>query len=259
MLSLEEITPFFPEAMRRFPRSIMREYLQYKMLEIIFETPEGRQLSFLGGTALRIMHGNERFSEDLDFDNFGLSPKNFTRMSDEIRKKFALEGVTVETRTVAKNAFRCYCKIPNILYREGLSPHPTEKILIQVDTLPHHFDYTPERKLLNRFDVFSEILVTPAPLILAQKIVAAFDRKRAKGRDFYDIVFLLSRNTTPDFPYLAATMDIHNVSTLKRHILQRCAPLDFSALANDVEPFLFRSKDKMRVSLFPQCIEQLPW
>lgn len=259
MLSLEHITPFFPETMRKFPRSMLREYLQYKILAQIFDTPVGSKLSFLGGTALRIIHGNARFSEDLDFDNFGVSPEEFAKLANEIRKKLALEGVATRTRVVAKNAFRCYINIPAILHREHLSPHPEETILIQIDTLPHHFSYEPERRILNKFDVFSEILVTPATLILAQKIVAAFDRKRAKGRDFYDIVFLLSQNILPDSAYLAATIGIRSPAELKHHILEQCAPLDFHKLASDVEPFLFQPKDKSRVTLFREYISQMPW
>ena len=78
MLSVNELLPYYPENQRTFREFILREYLQHKILQIIFGQPEhAKQLCFLGGTCLRIVHGNNRFSEDIDFDNFGLSEKNF--------------------------------------------------------------------------------------------------------------------------------------------------------------------------------------
>ena len=62
MLSLKEIKTFYPESLRPFERFILREYLQYKILEIIFESPFANKLAFLGGTCLRIIYDNSRFS-----------------------------------------------------------------------------------------------------------------------------------------------------------------------------------------------------
>jgi len=76
----------------------MREYLQYKILEIIFGTNQAAKLSFLGGTAIRMLHGNKRFSEDLDFDNFGLKEKEFENLATELHKKLKMEGYNVEIK-----------------------------------------------------------------------------------------------------------------------------------------------------------------
>ena len=73
MLTLEQIEQQYPENLRGFKRSLLREYLQYKILEIIFASEYATKLVFIGGTALRIVHDNSRFSEDVDFDNFGLT------------------------------------------------------------------------------------------------------------------------------------------------------------------------------------------
>jgi predicted nucleotidyltransferase component of viral defense system len=75
MLGLSEIAKHYPENLRGYQRFIIREYLQYKILQIVFDnTIYANKLCFLGGTCLRLVHGNTRFSEDLDFDNFKLSP-----------------------------------------------------------------------------------------------------------------------------------------------------------------------------------------
>jgi predicted nucleotidyltransferase component of viral defense system len=147
MISLFQIEQYYPEKLRGFKKNILREYLQYKILEIIFNSKIANRLSFLGGTALRIVHENTRFSEDLDFDNFNLSESDFT-----------------EIRSVMKGAFRCYVKLPRVLFDNAISNLRQEKILIQVDTEPHDFKYTPDKVFINKFDVFTQIAVTPSDI-----------------------------------------------------------------------------------------------
>ena len=66
MLELDQIISFYPEKLRIFKKNILREYLQYKILEIIFNSPFANKVVFMGGTALRIFYDNARFSEDLN-------------------------------------------------------------------------------------------------------------------------------------------------------------------------------------------------
>ena len=49
---------------------------------------------------------------------------------------------------------------------------------------PQHFGFEPEEYILNRFDVFTEIPVTPTSLLLAQKFYAIMNRKRSKAATF---------------------------------------------------------------------------
>lgn len=255
MITLQEIEKYYPENLRAFKKNILREYLQYKILDILFRSPYANKIAFLGGTALRIVHGNSRFSEDLDFDNFGLKETEFDDISHYIQKELVLEGYEVEIRNVYKGAFRCYLRIPRLLFDNKLSGYEEEKILIQLDTVPHNFPYEPEKVLLNKFDVFTEIRVTPIDIILSQKIYAIFNRKTKKGRDFYDVVFLFSK-TSPRYEYLEAKAQIPNGTILSEKLLKLIAGLDMVALAKDVEPFLFRAEDADRVRLFGNFIEQ---
>jgi len=139
MLSLAEIEKYYPENIRAFKRNILREYLQYKILQIIFNSKYANKLSFLGGTALRIVSDNARFSEDLDFDNFGLKEKEFDEISQLVKKHLELEGYEVEVRNIFKDAYRCYVRIPKLLFDSGLSGYEEEKILIQLDTAPQQY------------------------------------------------------------------------------------------------------------------------
>ena len=128
MLDIEQIASFYPERLRPFRRNLMREYLQYKILACIFRSVHGQHLSFMGGTAIRIAHGSPRFSEDLDFDNQGMDPEAFEDLSHAVGTMLELEGYAAEVRTVCRKAYRCYLKIPALLFDTGLSVHKTEGV-----------------------------------------------------------------------------------------------------------------------------------
>jgi hypothetical protein len=256
MISLDQIVSQYPDHLRGFQESILKEYLQFKILKSIFESPHASKLAFLGGTALRIIHGNTRFSEDLDFDNVSMTEAEFIQLGTIIQKDLGLEGLDVEIITVTKSAYRIKIRIPKLLFESGLSPLPQQKILIQVDTVPQYFSYEPDRPLLNKFDIFTQINVVPKDLLLAQKIYAAVNRKRAMGRDFFDIVFLYGIGVNPNFSYLKKNIGVDQRSDLKSYLLEKTAEWDFSTLAKDVEPFLFNPKDQQKVLLFREFVEQ---
>jgi predicted nucleotidyltransferase component of viral defense system len=255
MLSLEQITEQYPVPLRPFQRSLLVEYLQCKILGIIYASKFAPKLSFLGGTSLRIIYDNTRFSEDLDFDNFGLTINEFKNLAETIQKGLEAEGLVVEVKLSTTNALRCNIRLVGALYENKLSGHPEEKILIHIDSVPHLFKYAPDKKILNKFDVFSEVFVTPVDIILSQKLYAAVNRKRAKGRDFFDIVFLTSI-TTPNYNYLKAKLGVGNAAELKAKLQSKLKNLDFKELGRDVQPFLFNPADAKRVELFPEFLAQ---
>lgn len=256
MLTLKEIENQYPENLRGRKRNILREYLQYKILEIIFNSSYANKLSFLGGTALRVVHNNTRFSEDLDFDNFGLTEDEFNDLTLEVQRGMTKLGFETEIRNVLKGAFRCYLRIPKILWDNELAAMPDEKMLIQIDTAAHNFVYEPDKKILNKFDVFTQIFSTPLDILLAQKVCAIFGRKRAKGRDYFDTIFLLSL-TKPNFAYLHSKVGVDNWFDLKEKLLDETKDLDLAELAKDVQEFLFNSSDGKRIVLFREYISQI--
>lgn len=257
MLNLTEIEKLYPENLRVFKRFILREYLQHKLLQIIFESDYANRFVFLGGTCLRIVHGNTRFSEDLDFDNIGITEQDFEGLSLHIQKILALEGYEVEMKSVYKGAYHCYIRFPKILYQEGLSGHEEEKILIQLDTEPQHFDFQMDNYFLNRFDIFVPINTTPPNLLLSQKLYAILNRARNKGRDFFDVVFLLGMDIKPNYDYLTQKINILNPEVLRTRILEHCASISMVEMANDVQPFLFNANDSRKVLLFDKYFAQV--
>jgi predicted nucleotidyltransferase component of viral defense system len=193
MIDLNEIKKFYANELWTFNRFLVKEYLQHKILEIVFSSEYATKLVFIGGTCLRIVHQNRRFSEDLDFDNFGLTADEFSDLALLIKAQLELQGYEVEIKNVLKGAFHCNIRFPKLLMQTGLSGYAEEKILIQLDTEAQGYNFQPESYFLNKFDVFSTINIAPLSLLLAQKFYAVLNRKRNKGRDFYDIVCLHSR------------------------------------------------------------------
>lgn len=258
MLSVNELILHYPEPLRGFRSFILREYLQCKILQIIFSDIQyAEKLCFLGGTSLRLVHGNNRFSEDIDFDQKGLHEKEFEYIAGHVQRKLQLEGYEVEMKHVAAGAYHCYIQFPGLLFKEGLSGYREQKILIQLDAEAQHVEFKPDRVILNKFDVFTELPVTPLPLLLAQKFYALINRKRSKGRDFFDIVFLLSRVTKPDYGYLQQKLGIDNADKLKDKVLETCSRISMKEMADDVAPFLFYPGDANKVLLFEQYIRQV--
>lgn len=256
MLSMSEIEKFYPENERPFKRNILREYLQHKILQIIFTTEYASKLSFMGGTCLRIVFGTNRFSEDLDFDNFGLTEKEFDILSEVVAKQLETDGYIVEMKTVHKGAFRCYIRIPQLLFDYRLSGYQEEKNLIQLDTEAQKYVYEVEPFILNKFDILSRIYCTPKNILLSQKIWAILNRKTAKGRDYYDVMYLFSI-AKPDYKYLEIKAGIKDVNQLKNKLGAKIKPLDIKQLVRDVSPFLTNPNDIKRIELFPDFVKGL--
>ena len=257
MLDFEQIKAQYPEALQGFERALLREYLQYKILQGLFESKFASRISFLGGTALRIIYGNNRFSEDIDLDHFGLRWEEFEDLIGDAVRLMELEGFSVEASQVEKAAFHCTIRIPEVLFEHGISPLQEEKVRIRVDTAARGYDYQPDVRILNKFDVFTQVRVTPLPVLLSQKIFAAVNRKRPKGRDFYDISFLFGL-TKPDFGFIQKKMGIFSPEELREMVLRKVASYDFNALADDVAPFLMNKAQKLRVQQFILYWEQVP-
>jgi len=253
MLSLEQIRSFYPEGIRKFRTSILREYLQYKILEAVFRSSYASRLSFMGGTCIHLIHGSPRFSEDLDFDNDDLSPLEFQNLASWVENELRLEGYTIELKITIKGAYHAYYRFPSILHESGLTGHRIQKLLIQVNTEPQGFLYDKQPAILNKFDVFCRILSVPLDILLSQKYFCVLARPRPMGRDFYDTSFLLGK-TKANLDYLEAKIGAGSLSEVRERLIDRCKELDLRKLAADVEPFVIKPSDIDRVLLFPELV-----
>lgn len=254
MINFDDVVSGYPERLRGFKESIIKEYLQYRILDIVYASKYANSLVFLGGTAIRIAHGGMRFSEDLDFDNIGMSEECFGEISRLVESELARDGYTVTIKNVFKGAYHCYIKFPGLLFAEGVSGYKEERILIQLDAEAQDYVFTPDKFLINRFGMFRYINTVPVSLLLAQKIFASLNRSRAKGRDFFDVVFLVAK-TNPDYGYLSAKAGITDKGQLVDALRKRIDGLNMKSLADDVAPFLFDSQQADRVRFFKEWLD----
>ena len=180
---------------------VMREYLQTSVLEKLQAAGAMRTLAFVGGTALRVLYGMQRYSEDLDFtltDRAGGYdlPKYAQKVVAGLRREgFPAEG-DVRTRGVVHAA---RLRFPGLPYELEVSPQRTASLMIklEVDTQP------PDGALLDVSVVRShgyllQLQHHDRASLLAGKLHAVLTRSYAKGRDLYDLVWYLSDRTWPD-------------------------------------------------------------
>ncbi len=232
----------------------LREYLQHVILRVLFEQKDLLKWVFHGGTALRIIHGLNRFSEDLDFhlkgkdDQYALSP-----VIARLAKNLALQGYTISDSMVKEKTVRStFIRFERLLFECGLSPHEDEKLSIklEVDANPPP-GWEVERRIINTFFPFS-LIHHDAPSFLSGKFHASLQRPYSKGRDFYDIIFLLSRweGLQPNIPYLQNALiqtnysgETINQESWKSVIGSHARSLNWGQIQDDVRPFLISSGD----------------
>ena len=255
MLNLDYIRSEFPPYLRANPRNFLREYLQYKILESLFAYKTAAKLMFIGGTAVRVAHNSQRFSENLDFDSKNLSALEFQSLIAKLEKELNRLSLKTSIRIVTKDAFYAYIKFSEILYDLNLSPLRDEKLHIRIDSYDQGVPYSPSIITLDKFDVYRNIRVAPGNILLAMKLAAILSRKRATGRDYFDASFLTSRGFTPNFDFLKNKLKVQTMSEVRELLFAQIDTVDLEKLAEDVVPFLFKPHEKQRVVDFRKTIE----
>jgi predicted nucleotidyltransferase component of viral defense system len=236
---------------------MLKEYFHYRILDLVFSNEHASKLSFIGGTNLRILHQIQRFSEDLDFDCFSLSRKEFMSLSDMVLDRLRKEGINVEAEDKEKDkklvAFRRNIVFPGLLFDLGFTGHREKKLLIKIECEPHNYKYLPEKPIIQKFNVFTQIFAPSLSLLLSMKTGAVLER--GKGRDFYDFIFL-SGKTEPDYGYLEAKFGITNLPDLYDRILESCQAIDFKIKSRDFEKLVFDQAETKKVLFFREYIQQ---
>jgi len=76
----------------------VREFLQVLMLKIMFDKGRLEHIAFTGGTALRILHGLKRYSEDMDYSLVNRIGYDFVSLYNELineLNKYNIKAVPV--------------------------------------------------------------------------------------------------------------------------------------------------------------------
>jgi predicted nucleotidyltransferase component of viral defense system len=222
MTSLLEIVRQYPAWMQRpeFHDQMVKEYIHHHMLRFVFNHKKSDKLAFLGGTALRYFYNLNRFSEDLDFDNFELQKEEFIDLTDAVLKDLRSIGyeVHIEDKERYSNlqAFRRVFVFPELKYKLGISRQKEARFIIKIESEAHGFHYAPETKILNGFGVSTPVRTVPLSIMFSTKIAAALSR--SKDRDFFDVISLITF-AKPDFGYLSYRCGIQDHTSLREALL----------------------------------------
>ena len=210
--------------------------------------------AFYGGTCLRIFHGLQRFSEDMDFsllsadDNF-----DFTRYFQPIIDEFSLVGRSVEIKKKDKKTFgrveSAFLKDNIDVYDITFQTEKSIRIKIEVDTLPP-LKFDTEQKLLLMPESFMVRCFT-LPDLFAGKMHALVYRSwknRVKGRDWYDFEWYVRNNVALDFAHLRErTLQFNEEDitpeSFKEKLKARLSSTDINQVKADVLPFVRNPKE----------------
>lgn len=210
--------------------------------------------AFYGGTCLRIFHGLQRFSEDLDFSLLNADENfDFLQYFQPIIDAFALVGRSVDIKKKDKKSFgrveSAFLKDNTDVFDVSFQTDKSIKIKIEVDTRPP-MKFQTEQKLLLLPQAFMTRCFT-LPDLYAGKMHALVYRawkNRVKGRDWYDFVWYVSNNIPLDFNHLAERIREFNDEEIDREsfmtrLKERLATADLSQVKSDVLPFIRNPKE----------------
>jgi hypothetical protein len=147
-------------------------------------------------------------------------------------------------------------RFPGLLFKHGMSGHAEQRVLIQFDIEPQRYAYEPELRTRSKFGIAMSVPCCSLSLLLAQKCLTILQRPRNKGRDFYDVVFLLSRNIAPDMGYITQRTGLESQRAMAQALLDHCAKLDMNAQAEDVRQFVIDAETLETVVQFKEIIRQ---
>lgn len=212
------------------------------------------EAAFYGGTCLRIFHGLQRFSEDMDFSL--LAPNedfDFTKYFQPIIDQFALVDRNVEIKKKDKKNFgkveSAFLKDNTDVYDITFQTEKSIKIKIEVDTQPPMLFHTEQNLLLLPESFMTRCFTLPC--LYAGKMHALVYRawkNRVKGRDWYDFEWYVRHNVPLNFTHLhERALQFNNEDITKKSFLEKLnehlATTDINQVKTDVLPFIRNPKE----------------
>lgn len=219
---------------------------------------------FYGGTCLRIFHGLNRFSEDLDFallnkdENFKIEDYfpavkkeliSYGLEMDVVKKEKSKGDNDIQSAFVKGNTqILLMTFFPNNNEVDNVIKDQTIKIKFEIDTdNPKGGVVETKYRLL---PAPYEIKVFDEPTLFAGKIHAILCREyknRIKGRDYYDYLFYCAKGTKINLEYLENKLKNSNkissdtkleLPLLKKILQERFENVDYNLARKDVSSFI---------------------
>ena len=255
-------------------QNALREIIQEIALLGLWRSKFFEKAAFYGGSALRILYGQERFSEDLDFSllqpdiNFRLDTYLKAILTElesmgvnvSIEQKKKLVNSAIKSAFIKAGTLEHLIKVGFAL-REQKRFHAQAmtKIKIEIDTDPPGGFNTEAKFLLQPFP-FS-VNTFSAPDLFAGKMHAVLCRSwsnRVKGRDWHDLVWFVSQKIPLNLKHLEERMrqtgHYNEIQGLTRerfleYFLTRVETLDIENAKKDILPFLH---DPLQIEVWSQ-------
>ncbi len=260
MIQIELLKKYFPKQVQEnpvFTKFMVKEYLQLLILDFLSYSPYIGKLVFIGGTNLRLVKGIDRFSEDLDFDCKDLSRNDFMEMTESVLIYLKRNGYKIEAKDRINsklNAFRRSIYFPEFLFELGLSGHREERFLIKIESQDQQINYKHVIAHIKGCGFFFPFPVPADDVLSAMKISAMLSRQ--KGRDFYDVMFLLALSK-PNYSFLSEKCGINNLQELKSSVEKILEKVDLKKKSMDFEHLLFSKSRSKQIFIFKEFIKEL--
>ncbi|MCW8825396.1 MAG: nucleotidyl transferase AbiEii/AbiGii toxin family protein [Gammaproteobacteria bacterium] len=246
----------------------LKEIVQEIMLFSLWQAGFFEVAAFQGGTSLRILHGLNRFSEDIDFilrdpdPTFSWQP--YLEKLTETCNEFGIAPEALDKNHMDRNVKAALIKDNSIANQLNLSfmNHQSSqklKIKLEIDCNPpagSGFEYT-----YLDFPVDFEVCHQDMSSNFALKTHALLCRPYLKGRDWYDFNWYIARGVTPNLPLLQNALIQYGPwegekLTVDRTWLvtalgEKIASIDWKEAADDVERFL-KLVDQKSLSLWSE-------
>lgn len=249
-------------------RNALKQIVQEIALVGFFRSGFFEQAAFYGGSALRIFHSLERFSEDLDFSllekdlNFDL--QNYLGIVEnelsafgfemKIEKKEKIKNTAIQSAFIKGETVVQLVKIASIQPPiSGIPSNEIIKIKIEVDTDPPSGAHYEVKHRLN--PILHSVKLYDLPSLFAGKLHALLCRswkERVKGRDFYDYIWYLKQNVPVNIFHLEQRMRqtkhwqkerAMNLNDLQSLIAERVSQINFEEAKKDIMPFISNTEE----------------
>jgi len=232
-----------------------REIFQEVALYALWRAGFFEVAAFQGGTSLRILHGLQRFSEDLDFilkapdPGFEWNPYLEKLLNGLL--EFGLHPEAIDKSRMDQRVKKALLKDNSVSNQLNLSfdrdrRNRKLKIKLEIDVNPPNgsgFDYSYLDFPLD-FEICHQDLASNFSL----KTHALLCRPYLKGRDWYDFNWYVKRNVQPNYPHLQAALDQYgpwqgqartiDPSWLRNALAEKITNIDWKEAAEDVMRFL---------------------
>lgn len=229
-------------------RNAAKEELQYYVLDFVFHHPKCSVWTMYGGSALRICHGLDRMSVDLDFEIDRVCTDAFLKELKAELEGYFYRRYGIEDEELSVKITNGRGVVLQFLFGDFLGiAHPSKQIHVKIDL--NHFvepKASFERVPVSRSQLAFVIKTYTMSTLMASKIAAILLRgKRGigkafyeeKGRDIYDLLWYMEKRVVPDLDYLAAKgVDMKNIRTLFDRLTLQMNKVNDKNLRQDLLP-----------------------